>query len=480
MLDQSTQPTGYATGFTTLKEEIACDHLPVTGMVPLWLSGSLLRNGPAQFEVGSQKYRHWFDGLAMLHRFAFNNGEVSYMNKFLQTPNYKKARETGKISYSEFATDPCRSIFKRVTSAFSPQDSSNAGVNISKIGQNFVALTEIPLPVEFDPKTLETLGVLHFNDDVAGQHCTPHPHYDPARHMGINSITNFGTRSSYNIHAIKDGEVKRTLIGSIPVQQPGYIHSFGITDQYIVHIEFPLVVNPLDLLLSGKPFIENFHWKPEQGSKFTVMRKDDGAIVKTYHGDAFFAFHHINAFERDNEIIVDLSAYPDATVIDELYLDKVVGERSDALSQAEFRRYSLSMDRATTATYTVIGGESIDLPTINYERYNGKEYRFAYGISTSKQKPNDFTNQLVKVDVREGSTRTWYVEGCYPGEPIFVASPGAQGEDEGVILSVVLDGQKGNSFLLVLDAHSFEELARAEVPHHIPFGFHGIYTRQRD
>lgn len=47
--------------------------------------------------------------------------------------------------------------------------------------------------------------------------------------------------------------------------------------------------------------------------------------------------------------------------------------------------------------------------------------------------------------------------------------------NDGVILSVVLDSNKGNSFLLVLDAKSFEEMARAEVPHHIPFGFHGQY-----
>ena len=473
---QSTPRTGYMTGFTTLQEEITCDCLPITGIIPAWLSGSLLRNGPAQFEAGQQKYRHWFDGLAMLHRFAFKKGEVSYMNKFLQTPNYKEAKETGKISYSEFATDPCRSIFKRITSAFSPQDSSNANVNISKIGQSFVALTELPLPVEFDPQTLETVGVLRYDDTLAGQHCTPHPHYDPARHMGLNSITNIGPKSTYTVHAIKDGETKRTLIGAISAKAPAYIHSFGVTDQYIVLVEFPLVVNPLDILLSGKPFIENFHWKPERGSRFIVMRKDDGAIIKTSQSDAFFAFHHINAFERDNEIIVDLSAFPDATIIDELYLDKV--EKCDAFSRAEFRRYRLPLDSSTTAHYKVIADESIDLPRINYERYNGKDYQFAYGVSANKQNPHDFINQLVKVDVREGSTRTWYVEGCYPGEPVFVGAPGAQDEDEGVVLSIVLNSEKGNSFLLVLDAHSFEELARAEVPHHIPFGFHGIYTRQ--
>ena len=55
--------------------------------------------------------------------------------------------------------------------------------------------------------------------------------------------------------------------------------------------------------------------------------------------------------------------------------------------------------------------------------------------------------------------------------------PGEEAEDGGVILSVVLDTATRRSFLLVLDAGSFEELARAEAPHHIPFGFHGEYLR---
>ena len=47
-----------------------------------------------------------------------------------------------------------------------------------------------------------------------------------------------------------------------------------------------------------------------------------------------------------------------------------------------------------------------------------------------------------------------------------------------MLLSVVLDGRKGNSFLLVLDARSLDELGRAEVPHHIPFGFHGAFAER--
>jgi carotenoid cleavage dioxygenase-like enzyme len=59
---------------------------------------------------------------------------------------------------------------------------------------------------------------------------------------------------------------------------------------------------------------------------------------------------------------------------------------------------------------------------------------------------------------------------------VFVSRPGATGEGDGVLLSVVLDGAAGATFLLVLDAQSLGEVGRARVPHHIPFGFHGQYA----
>ena len=54
--------------------------------------------------------------------------------------------------------------------------------------------------------------------------------------------------------------------------------------------------------------------------------------------------------------------------------------------------------------------------------------------------------------------------------------PAARAEDDGVLLSVVLDASARTSYLLVLDARDLSEIARARVPHHIPFGFHGLYA----
>src|SRR5690606_28426389 len=93
--------------------------------------------------------------------------------------------------------------------------------------------------------------------------------------------------------------------------------------RYLILTEFPLVVNPLQLLLGGKPFIENYRWRPERGTVFHIVDKDSGEVVKSTRGEPFFAFHHVNAFERDGEVVVDLVAFPDASVIDQLYLGRL-------------------------------------------------------------------------------------------------------------------------------------------------------------
>src|SRR5688500_5181841 len=125
-----TPTTDARLGFTSLDEETAVDRLPVTGEVPGWLTGALVRVTPALLEMGGRRLAHWFDGLAMLNRFCFADGTVSYRSRFLDSRAYRDAR-AGEWTRGGFATDPCRSIFKRVQSMFSPQFTDNAHVHMA-------------------------------------------------------------------------------------------------------------------------------------------------------------------------------------------------------------------------------------------------------------------------------------------------------------------------------------------------------------
>jgi beta,beta-carotene 9',10'-dioxygenase len=464
----------YRKGFDSLNEEIDLARLPVQGQLPTWLSGMLVRTGPARFEVGEQNYRHWFDGLAMLHCFSFRDGDVAYRNRFLHSQAYEAAKKEGKITYSEFATDPCRSIFKRVTSIFDPHITDNANINVSRIAGHFVSMTETPLPIEFDRDTMDTVGVFDYDADGAKvHHTTAHPHYDPATREAFNYFAHYSRVSSYNAYRVVGDGARRQVFAKTTVREPGYIHSFGLTEKYFVLVEFPYVVNPLELIFSGRPFIENFKWKPDRPARFMVFRRSDGGLQSEVEADPFFAFHHVNAFEDGDRLQVDIVAYSDPTVVKSLYLDVLRGGDRSSFESSQLRRYSVPLGGGA-ATHSVISDQLLELPRINY-RYNGQNYGVAYFAGADPARPEDFLDRLVKVDVRSGASQTWTEEGCYPGEAVFVASPGATAEDDGVLLSVVLDGRQNTSFLLVLDAKSFTEIARASVPHHIPFGFHGQY-----
>jgi beta,beta-carotene 9',10'-dioxygenase len=464
---------GFALGFGTLRDEISVDRLPVTGRLPEWLAGTLVRNGPALFEAPGRSFRHWFDGQAMLHRFGFAGGEVSYANRYLDTPSYRSVRDRGRIGYAEFATDPCSSIFSRFFTRFRRKATSNANVNVTRIGDRSLAVTETTLAVEFDPRTLATAGVRDNGRDLGGQITTAHPHEDPRTGELVNYALYFGRRSEYRIYRQRGGSA-RELIGSVPADKPGYLHSFAITENHVALAIYPLVVNPLALVLSGRPFIENYRWKPELGTRIVVLSLRDGSIRGSYQTDPFFAFHHINAWEADGQLVLDLCAYEDASVIDALYIDKL---RANAgVPNATPTRYRIDLDGGGVRAQP-LAEEAFELPRICYGRHNGREYAVAYGVSARGRAEDDFLNQLVRIDVRTGEAKAWHEPGCYPGEPVFVAAPSAVAEDDGVVLSVVLDAAAARSFLVVLDGRSFTELARAEVPHPIPFGFHGQFGR---
>lgn len=482
----TTEPT---LGFSTLKREAAVDELALSGALPDWLRGSLLRTGPAKFEVGEQRMRHWFDGLAMLHRFTIDGGRVSYGNRFLESRSYRAAREQGRIAYGEFATDPCRSLFKRVQTLFAAggELSDNANVNVARLGERFVAMTETPLPVQFDPHTLQTAGVPPFR--APGQLTTAHPHLDRASGGMLNYAARLGARSSYRFFALEpsrtDGQtLKPRMIASLPVKKPAYMHSFGLTERWLVLAEFPLVVNPLALALSGRPYIENYRWEPDLGTRFTLVDRASGETLAGFETEPCFAFHHVNAYEDGDEVVVDLCAYANASVIEDLYLERL--RAGKPVAAAELTRFRLPVppkgvrlgDRAVARER--LADADVELPRINYGRCNERPYRYVWGVGSDG---GGWLERIVKIDTDTRSTLSWSQPGCYPGEPVFVARPQAESspegtaEDDGVLLSVVLDADVGTSFLLVLDASDLGELARARAPHHIPFGFHGQFAR---
>ncbi len=460
-----------------LEEEIS--HLPLeqSGIIPSWLSGTLVRNGPVFVTVNGESNHHWLDGLAMLHAFTFHAGEVHYTNRFIRSDAYKTVFEKGSLNYTQFAADPCRSLFKRFLTLFIPDSEKlhNANVNVAKIADRYVALTEIPLPISFDLQTLETLGVLDYQDKLPHEKCweSAHPHHDLLRKETINYLIDYGRMSKYVLYRISDGSSHREVIAEIPVKEPAYMHSFAVTENHVVFAEFPFVVKPLDLLMKQRAFINHFSWQPQRGTQFIVVNRHTGDLIGRYKTKPFFSFHHANAFEKEGAIILDLVCYDDPSVIHDVgnYF-QTEGEKS--VPHVRLERFVLSLQTGEVGGEIVLK-QSIEFPRIN-EQFDGHPYRFLY--LTDPRDPEidqGSAKGLYKVDMETKEVLHWQEEGAFPGEPVFIATPGGADEDEGVVLALILEPRHQRSFLLILDGKSFKEVGRARVTHLIPPGLHGQY-----
>ena len=212
-------------------------------------------------------------------------------------------------------------------SVFNPGLTDNANVNLARVGDEYIAMTETPIPVRFDPETLATLG----HDEGAakyGQISTAHPHHDPEHGELINFAAHLGRKSMYKIYARASATESRTL-ATMDVREPSYMHSFALTERYVVLIENPLVVNPLKLALGAKSFIHNYAWKPELGMRIHAFDRAHRRAGALLDDRPFFVFHTINAYEDGDALVVDLCAYDDASIIELLELERLRANTDD-------------------------------------------------------------------------------------------------------------------------------------------------------
>ncbi len=481
-------------GFHSLHEETAAT-LAVEGTLPDWLTGSLLRNGPGTFSFSDgSTVEHWFDGLAMLHRFTFDpdtrshradgaaEDEIHYRNRFLDTDAYQAA-VAGEFE-GGFATGET-TLRSRLTS-FLTDPYDNANIIVERIGETYLALTESPRWVAVDPNTLATEGHVEYDGNgPSGQLACAHLKRDPATGTLVNVETEFGRPSQYHIYAMNEPEV-RHHIGSVETDEPAYLHSFALTPRYVVLTEFPLRVNPLRFLRPGRqaPFIEQFEWQPERGTRVIVIDRTTGEVLADPVTDPVFGFHHVNAFERDGGtvIVFDLETVPDATAIDSLSIDSLrEGELTTLAGRLD--RFTVDLGSSTGSNRYRVDDVSVGrsrlyadgtaLPTASPARWC-REHRYIYAMSMA-QPVTEWAHGVLKLDTRTGDSTEFTEGGDYFGEPIFVPAPDGEREDAGVVLTVVLDADENCSRLLVLDGDTFEEQGRATLPHTIPFDFHGRY-----
>lgn len=270
----------------------------VTGTLPDWLHGSLLRDGPGRLDWPNGSAPHVFDGMALMQKITIHKASgqgcrVTYQNRFLRSDAYLKNASYQRVMVSEFGAtchpDPCKTLLGRFASIFTTKEmTDNCNVQFIPIGtdQLFVS-TETGHIRRVDPDTLETLERVDLQDYVATLNTsTAHPHLVPYKPITRPANINYRQRTSsleesdsetdengfspktekrpravlnmgiavfpvpryliYQIPPTADPFREIKVIGSIPTTRkffPSYFHSFFITDHYIIFVEQSLVID---------------------------------------------------------------------------------------------------------------------------------------------------------------------------------------------------------------------------------------------
>ena len=285
-------------------------------------------------------------------------------------------------------------------------------------------------------------------------------------------------------HPLEGGKL---LYSIPPTSGVAYIHSFCITENYVVVPETPLVLNLWEAYtrkFKDSSVAEWFQWKPKQRTRFHVVDRKQGAYVGVFTAEPFFVFHQVNAFERDGKIYLDASCFHDHTIIDQTYLHNMrapilPGEKK--LDVPDIRRYELPLEDlgdvkagkplrkgADGLDYTLLYS-GMEFPRINESDNNGRPYKFVYGVGADEEK---WFSHLVKLNVETREFVTWKEPGGFASEPVFVKAPDGKEEDDGVVLSCVVNIPDQTTYLLVLDAKEFKELGRGVVQGITPMSFH--------
>lgn len=456
-------------GFQSLKEQLSDQKLTVHGALPPWLKGSFISIGPAIFEIGSTKAAHWLDGLGMVYAFAIDGQSISYTNKLVESEYCKECVAKGKLRGS--MPEQKKSTWAKLTSAVSSAPRpiyDNANINVACFNKELVALTETPHPICLDTTTLQTTGGFTFTDKLETQYTSAHPLFDPIEQEWYGVGIHFAHNSSYVIYKMGKDSTKRTVVATIPVGYPTYLHSFAMTPHYIIITETPFTVSPYDLLLSDTTFIENFNWKPKNGTNFIIVNKKTGKKVGSYKTKPFFSVHHVNAYEENNNVVIDLIAYENPNIMKSFAYENLCNPHL-ALPTSQLKRFTINLEDETVKS-NQLSPHNIELPNINHHKLM-HPYRYLYATGGE----TGFAQTIFKLDLESKRHTQWHERGTYITEAVFVPRPGATSEDDGVVITLALDGAEKKSVLLILDGKTLKELARAYVPQVIPFTVHSKF-----
>ncbi|KAI9652930.1 MAG: hypothetical protein M1829_001357 [Trizodia sp. TS-e1964] len=522
-------------GFDVDHEERKPVELTVTGSIPAYAAGTLYRNGPGRSSVdsaGGKKFliTHWFDGFTQVHRFQIkpskdpkSPSQVFYNSRNTVDALIEDIRINGRYRGVTFGQkrDPCQTHFRKFMSLFekAPRGDpslTNVGVTISinppgltpvaEDNQQGIktlwAKTDASILKQLDPETLEPIGIASqskLHPSLNGSFSAAHAKSDPVTGDVYNYNLALGRSGLYRIFHVSASTGKTEVLASIPNAAPAYLHSLFLTANHVVLCVWNSYygLGGTKILLEKNLVEAILPFDPSRKTTWYVVDRHHGrGLLATYESDPLFCFHTVNAWEEtatskpgETDIIAELVSYENNDVLRRFYYENMRSTSPAARTFIEtkgsgilphYTRFRLpalpaspnSTPLPASLVFSASAHSAPELPTLN-SAFATKPHRYTYGIVDRGL--SSWVDGVVKFDSSDQSAVYWSEKNHTPGEAIFVADPNGAAEDDGVLLTVVLDGTKGTSYLLCLDAHNLVELGRAEMSWPVALSFHGTH-----
>ena len=425
-----------------VKEELTVSDLEVKGEVPKEINGLYVRNG---MNPRSGFSDHWFFGNGMLHGFNFENGKVSYKNRYVRTPYYEKDLD--------------------IISSFGDLSASPANTHIIKHADRFLALEEAHLPWEVDEK-LDTKGAYDFSGKLKGA-MTAHPRICPK--TGELLFFSYSMMSEPYLTYYRTNPLGE-LVQIEPIELPRAVmmHDWNITENHVVFMDLPIISDMNLAVETGSPF----GFKPEFGARLGVMpREGSNSDVRWFDIDPCYVFHPLNSYEEGNKIILHVCRQQEAMVGG--FQDIYGGETT----VARLWKWTIDLELGSVKEEQ-IDDAPCDFPRIDDRRIGLKN---DYGYFTTLETEVDtltIGRHLLKYDLVNDKRLTHDLgENVTGGEALFVPRTANSSEDDGWVISLAYEAETDRSKLLIINSQDFESAPVAEIyaPQRVPNGAHGSW-----
>jgi all-trans-8'-apo-beta-carotenal 15,15'-oxygenase len=257
-----------------------------------------------------------------------------------------------------------------------------------------------------------------------------------------------------------------------------FLHDFAITPDWAIFLQNAIAFNPLPFALGLKGAAQCLRSKPGGQARFWLVPRDSGAHAgeapRVLDAPEGFVFHHLNAYQEGEEVIVESIYYDDFPSIDPETDYRTVD--FDLIPAGLLERCRLNLATGTVSSER-LSERCCEFAMVNPSQ-QGLAARYAWMAVAEREAGNDPLQAFKKLDLHSGERRVWSAAPHgFVSEPLMVPRPGASTEDDGWLLAVVWNGERSGSDLVILDAASMAEVAMVELPLAMPYGLHGSWSQ---